>query len=289
MSAAPLSTTQQARQALGDRLRQIRRVSGLRAAYVADQAGWAPSKVSRLENGVTVPTGADLRTWCRICGADDEADDLIAAAVAVDSLYVEWRRQVKAGMVQVQQSTVPLYERTETFRVYCSNVVPGYLQTQAYAAEVLASFRRFRGLARDDVADAAAARWERSQIVHRPGHRFAVVVEESVLRYRFGTAAVMAGQLEYLLRAMTFPQVSLGVIPLDRSRDTLWNSEPFVVFDEALVRIELLTAEVNISSRSEIGEYIRAFAELSALAVHGASARGLITDAIAALEAHPQG
>ncbi|MEU5724423.1 helix-turn-helix transcriptional regulator [Micromonospora sp. NPDC047738] len=35
--------------------------------------GWAPSKVSRLENGRQMPAPADLYAWARACGADDTA------------------------------------------------------------------------------------------------------------------------------------------------------------------------------------------------------------------------
>lgn len=65
----------------------------------------------------------------------------------------------------------------------------------------------------DDVDDAAAARVERSHIIRKGGHRFAFVLEESVLRHVVGDPTVMAGQLGYLLSVMALPAVSVGIIP----------------------------------------------------------------------------
>lgn len=63
---------------------------------------------------------------------------------------------------------------------------------------------------RDDVADAVKARLARSRVVRTGHHRFAILVEESVLYYRLGTAETMAEQLEHLRTAMAPPAVSLA-------------------------------------------------------------------------------
>ena len=55
---------QEAREALGARLHGFRKDAGFasgRAFAVA--AGWAESKVSRLENGKPNPSEDDIRTW----------------------------------------------------------------------------------------------------------------------------------------------------------------------------------------------------------------------------------
>lgn len=48
---------------------------------------------------------------------------------------------------------MPLYERTRLFRVYCSNVVPGLVQTPGYASALMSSITRFQGMP-DDVPEA---------------------------------------------------------------------------------------------------------------------------------------
>ncbi len=45
-------------------------------------------------------------------------------------MYVEWRRQARAGMKHFQSGYVPLYERTRMFEVYENTVLPGILNTR---------------------------------------------------------------------------------------------------------------------------------------------------------------
>ncbi|WP_046508493.1 helix-turn-helix domain-containing protein [Streptomyces odonnellii] len=283
MPASPSSTVQEARKAIADRLREIRKEAGLSGHVVAVSAGWYKSKVSRIENAVTPASPDDIRAWCRACGANDQAADLIAAARSADTMYVEWRRVQRSGLKQLQESYIPLYERTRVFRTYCANVVPGVLQTHAYASALLRSISEFHATP-DDVEDAVEARLNRSaRVLHEGNHRFALVLEESVLRHRVGDAETMAGQLGHLLSAMAFPSVSLGVIPFSAER-RMWMIETFTVYDEEQAEAELLTARVNVTVPSEIRQYLRAFGAFSRLAVHGAAARALITSAIDALD-----
>jgi transcriptional regulator with XRE-family HTH domain len=161
MAISPSSSVRQAREALAQRLREIRLDAGLTARALALAAGWHESKCSRIEHVRTAPSEADIRLWCRICGAGDQAADLIASSRAADSMYTEWRRLEATGLRPLQESLVPLYERTKRFRAYQSHVVPGLFQTPAYAAALLAAISAFRGVP-DDSERAAGARAERS-------------------------------------------------------------------------------------------------------------------------------
>ncbi|KIF73413.1 hypothetical protein QR77_04440 [Streptomyces sp. 150FB] len=63
----------------------------------------------------------------------------------------------------------------------------------------------------------------------------------------------------------------------------MWPQETFHVYDDTLVSVELLSAQVNITQPSEIALYLKAFEELRSMAVYGAEARALIVRAIGAL------
>jgi hypothetical protein len=65
-------------------------------------------------------------------------------------------------MRRVQEAHVPLFERTRLFKAYCSTVVPGLLQTPAYAGVLLSVISAFHGTP-DDVEDAVAARMSRNR------------------------------------------------------------------------------------------------------------------------------
>lgn len=281
MSESPSAAVQAARRQLAIRLREVRKGAGLTSTELARRLEWYPSKVSRIEHARTPPSVTDIRAWCGACEATSEADDLVASAQSADSLYVEWRRVQRTGLRQLQEARAELYERTSFFRVYCSNVIPGLFQTPAYATALLASITHFHR-APDDVEDAVAARMERSRVLFTGGRRFAVLVEESVLRYRIGDPSTMAGQLGYLLTLMSVPSVSLGIIPFTATRP-VWPLETFNVFDDVRVHVELLSAAVKVTTPSEVEQYIRAYRELGTGAVFGAPARELITEAINSL------
>lgn len=281
MPSSPSSSAQSARAAVAARLRELRLDAGLSGRELAALCEWHPAKNSRVENGKGTLSDSDIRAWCVACGAEDQADDLIVASRTADQMYVAWKRLHRTGLRHLQESYVPLFERTRRFRIYCSRVVPGFLQTEGYATELLTTIARFRQ-APDDVSDAVQARLARSHIIHRGDHRFGLLLEEDVLYYRFGDASVMADQLSYLLAMITLPSVSLGIIPRTASR-RMWPLETFSMFDDAQVEVELLTAQVNVTQPSEISMYAQAFGELSTMAAYGQNARVLIMKALGSL------
>ncbi|MFF5004699.1 helix-turn-helix domain-containing protein [Streptomyces phaeochromogenes] len=283
MSVSPSSSAQAARERVAQRLRDLRKEAGLTVVELAAACGWHYSKTSRVENGLTGPSARDIRAWCDATQAEDQAQDLIVQSVNAESMYREWRHQMRSGLKQLQDSLVEFYSQTELFRVYSSTLVPGLLQTEGYAAGVLHASARFRELLLDDSVEAARARIDRSRVIHEPGHRFVFLVEEAVLYCQIADADSMAAQLGYLLTAGALPSVSLGVIPAAARERMQWPRETFHIHDADLVSVELVSSEVNVTQPSEIALYLKAFEELRTMAVYGAEARDLIVKAIDAL------
>ncbi|WDM13402.1 helix-turn-helix domain-containing protein [Streptomyces lavenduligriseus] len=278
---SPSSSVQEARKALGKRLAEIREGAGLTKRALAQRLGWHESKASRFERGTRAPSERDLRDWCRACGAEGEAKDLISTARGIEGMYVQWRDMERDGLEFAQKSVLPLWERTQRFRIYSPWLIPGPVQTASYINALLTSIRDRRGLV-DDVPEAVKVRVEKQKIVYGP-HQFAILLEESALRYRIGGTDVMAGQLGYLLSAMALPSVSIGIIPQNADRSGLWPVEGFFLYDDDTVNVELVSAHLTIVAKHELAMYARTFSELYTLAVHGPAARELITAAIESL------
>ncbi|WP_433144951.1 helix-turn-helix domain-containing protein [Actinomadura nitritigenes] len=281
-SPSPSSSVQAARQSLANRLKEIRQAAELTGTDLAAAVGWHKSKVSRIEKAVQPVTRADIRAWCQACGAEDQVDDLVASLRAAESGYVEWRRLELAGLRKLQQSYVPLYERTRWMRVYQPHVIPGLFQTTEYARALLEAIASFRNLP-NDVEAAVQARLGRRRVLTTGGHTFVFLIEQCVLDYQIGGPAVMARQLRHLLEDMALPSVSVGVIPA-RAPRPMWAVEGFTVYDTTRVDVELLTASVTVTAPSELNTYFKAFDELAALAVYGSAARDLITQTLRAVE-----
>ena len=281
MSVSPSSSANEARRALGRRLKAIRTDANLSARELASRAGWGETKVSKLQNAVYFPSDDDLRTWATICGVPGQIPDLIATAHNVEEMYVEWRQRAKNGLRAAQESAVPLYERTRHFRVYEASVVPGLLQTPEYARAVISKGISYLGIP-DDTEEAVEARVRRQSVLYRDAHTFAFLLEESGLRSRVADDEVMAAQYGHLLKLSTSPRLSLGVIPANVRRE-MYSTEGFWIFDSDRVIVEILTAEITVTQPREIELYERTFVELADLAVYGADCRALIASAITSL------
>jgi transcriptional regulator with XRE-family HTH domain len=276
MSTPPSSDAKQAQRDLGARLRDLRKGADLSGRHLADLTEQHFTRVSKIETGVQAPTDADIRRWCHACGADDLIPDLIATLRAVESAYLEFRRQSRAGMKRVLgPHTQARYERTHVFRIYEHNVIPGLFQTASYSAAMLSFWINFLETP-NDLDDAVAVRMRRQSVVRRGGKRFVVVLEEQALRTWFGTAETQAGQLRRLLEVMAYPNVSIGIIPLMAKRAAA-SATGFWIFDNELAALETPTASIEITRPRELDLYARMFEVLKLSALYGPAARGLIT------------
>jgi transcriptional regulator with XRE-family HTH domain len=282
VTTSPSSSAKQAQKALGSRLREIRKDAGLSGRALAAATSQHFTRVSKIENGVQHPTDQDIRAWCAACSAEPQIPDLIATARAVESAYLEFQRQARAGMRRVLGAhTTARYERTSTFRIYEHNVIPGLFQTAAYSAAMLSFWIRFLDVP-NDIEAAVASRVERQRVLFHRDKQFDVVLEEQALRTWFGTAEVQHEQLSRLLEIMSMPTVSLGIIPLMTER-TAVASAGFWIFDRSLAALETPTASVEVAQPQEIELYTRMFTHLQAAASYGSAARTLIMKALSEL------
>lgn len=279
------SSAQQALAALGTRLREVRIDAGLTGRALAKQAGWHESKVSKIEYGRIQPSPEDIRAWCRYSGVPEQTVEFVASLRAVEGMFVEWRRMESTGLRRAQEAVVPLWRQTRSFHIYNPRLIPGPIQTRGYITALLNGLRQRRSLI-DDVEDAVEVRVDKQRVVGEGDHRFAIVLEESVLRFPIGGTQVMAGQLGHLLAVSSLPSVSLGIIPLGTDRSQTWSVEGFWMFDEKQVKVELVSGHLTITQPHEVKLYKNIFRDLSGLAVFGREARARITAAIDRLDSN---
>ncbi len=278
------STVHQAKEALGHRLRAIRKDAGLTGRQLGLLAGWPSSKVSKIEYGKQAPTEDDIRLWCLHCSADNELADLIATVRHIEAMYVEWRRMLGTGTKRRQVASINLEAQTRLFRWYEPVLVPGILHTAEYASVIMGRVIEFYGIP-DDLEAGVAARMQRQQILYRGDHRFHFILAEQALRTVVGGAEVMAGQLDRLFTILSLPRVSLGIIPSGTEYRVPTNQ--FIMFDDRVIHVETISAELTISQPREIALYTKAFHELSRIAEYGQGAKALIRRALAATRELP--
>lgn len=269
------ATVHQARESLGHRLRDLRRDAGLTGRQLALLAGWTSSKISKIEYGKQTPTEEDLRVWCEHCNTPDQIPDLVATVRNIEAMYVEWRRMLRTGTKRRQEASLTIESETRLFRWYEPVLVPGILHTAEYAAAVMARVIEFYQIP-DDLEAGVAVRMERQQILYHGNHRFHFVLAEQALRTMVGDASVMIGQLDRLLTVLSLPRVRLGILPAEHIYQV--PSNQFILFDDRLVHVEAVTAELAVTQPREIALYAKAFQGLAGAALYGQGARRLVAE-----------
>jgi len=278
------SSVQRARQALADRLREIRLDAGLTGRALSAAAGWHEAKTSRIEHARVALSDADIQTWCDVCGAARQAPDLIAASHAADSTWTAWRRLERPGLRRAQEAVIPLWERTRQFRIYSPGLIPGPVQTAEYIETLLQAIRERRPHRIDDIEDAVRVRIAKQRVTFEADRSFTILLEENALRHRIGGPDTLRDQLRHLLKAASLPSVTLGIIPFHADRSPLRPVEMFFLFDDTEVNVELVSGWLRITEPTEVAMYAAVFAKLAAMAVYGKDARELIAAAVDTLE-----
>jgi transcriptional regulator with XRE-family HTH domain len=260
----------------GSRLRRLREDAGLSGKLLAARLGWPASKVSRLENGRQTASIADVEAWT----AALDVSPAVRAALIEDlrSLRVEyatWRRQMRGGFAPRQRAGRALLEGTTTLRAFQPSLVPGLLQTADYARAVYRGVAEFDG-GPHDVEAAVRERLRRQELIYQPGRRLRFLLTEAALRSRLAPVSVHRAQLDRLLALAGVDTVELAVLP--------WAAElpramthSFDIYDEHLVLVETVTAELGVRDGEDVALYIKLFELYWGIAAHGEHASNLIT------------
>jgi transcriptional regulator with XRE-family HTH domain len=272
-----MNAVQDARAALGERLRELRRHAGLTGRQLAEALSWPASKVSKLENGRQQPTDADIRGWTEATDRADATEALLAALHTLEEQHAEWQRLLRRGLRAHQDTIIARDARTRMFRAFEPTVVPGLLQTPDYARA-----RFEQGIAEfgvQDIDEAVAARLRRQEMLYRADKRFHLVLTEATLRYSLCPTEVMLGQLDRLIALAALPTVQLGVLGFG-TPCSVAPLHGFWLFDDDRVVVETYSAELTLAQPQEIELYTRTFDALAADASYGRAARAIITAVI---------
>jgi transcriptional regulator with XRE-family HTH domain len=269
----------EARQALANRLRDLRKNARLSGRELAGQAGWHYTKVSKIEHGTTMPSEADLELWCFHTHSEAEYPDLAAMARGIERMYRELRKLFRSGTAHYQKTVLREEAEARLYRSFTVDILPGLLQTEAYAKLVLSRVSGLLGLP-DTSAEAAAARMERARILADSRRLFHFVIYENAIRTVLAPPDIKVSQLRHLLGVATQPNVHLGVLPIRTAHYAIMNA--FTMIDDKAVDVETHTAIIKAEQPAEIGLYGRIFAHYSKLALYGQQVRELIENEIQA-------
>ncbi|MFF2040985.1 helix-turn-helix domain-containing protein [Kitasatospora sp. NPDC058170] len=265
---------QQARLALGLRLRELRTEGGLTGRQLAGHLGWTQSKVSKLETGRQTATPDDLTAWAEGVGQPQVAPELIARLRAFESQSRSWRRQLAAGHRPVQDRLTIEYERSTVMRAWEGSMVVGMLQTADYARHVFGTYVDLHQ-SPHDVEEAVRSRVRRQESLYQPGKRYQIIMWEAALRALVCPPAVMAAQLDRLSGVIGLDTVRLGIVPFEATLK-LPPANGFWLYDERLAIVEDWHAELWLDQPDSVALYLRVWESLAGSAVYGSDAHKVI-------------
>ncbi|MYS10370.1 helix-turn-helix domain-containing protein, partial [Streptomyces sp. SID6041] len=206
---------QQAREALGARLRELRftcPAGRLTGRQLARRLGWQGSKVSKLENGRQTASPEDLRAWAEATEQPDAYPELAARLAGFESHIRSWRRALAHGFKPMNEALTAEINRASEIRVWEEAVIPGLVQTPEYARHVVQRYADLLDVTRG-VEDAVRARAQRQQWLYQPGRKLRVLMWEAALRSLICPPSVLIAQLDRLTGMAGMDTVELGIVP----------------------------------------------------------------------------
>ncbi|MGH3942867.1 MAG: helix-turn-helix domain-containing protein [Pseudonocardiaceae bacterium] len=255
---------------LGSALRDLRAASELTADQVAKSLKWSGSKVSRIENAKQFGSPGDVRDLLTLYGLGEEEIEKYVT-IARQAKQRDWWHKFDDVLPEWFEGYLGLEAEATKISTYESDLVPGLLQTERYAAALLAAFPL--RTTPDEMERAVELR--RARQTRLSGDNPATldaVISEAVLRRVIGGPQVMRVQLESLINAAQEPNITLRVLPftaaehpgLDGAFSVLEFPDPA---DGRTVCVEALTSTLYIEGTRQVGIYRLAFDQVQEAAL----------------------
>ncbi|MEV4058889.1 helix-turn-helix domain-containing protein [Nonomuraea dietziae] len=264
---------------LGQELRQLRERRGLTGARAAKELGWSPSKVSRIEAAKTKPSHDDVQAFAKLYKCDDQKLDELLGLV-VDAYQRGWWEDYEGTLPGGYTRLLGLEAEATSQQNWEPQVVPGLLQTEDYAREVILASRGIVRITHSGVRSRVEARLDRQQrVLHRADPCILhIILDESALMRRFGEPSVMRAQMEHLIQLSVLPHVSVQVLPLESLHPV--NTGAFIhlkfaAFDD-VVYLEQLYNPRFVEDLEMVAGYETAFDHIRAEALDENESRVLI-------------
>lgn len=274
---------QQAREALGRRLRELRGDRTQRD--LAGSLDWPQAKVSKLETGRQTATASDVTAWAEAVGAPETTSELAARLQGLETQTRSWRRQLRAGHRPVQDVLTVEYERSTELRAWQSSMVVGMLQTPDYARAVFTRYAELHQSPRD-IEDAVRARVQRQSLLYQSGRTFHVLMWEAALHAGVAPPGVIAAQLDRLTSVIGLDTVRLGIVPFG-AQVGVPPANGFWLYDDRTVIVEEWHAELWLNDADSLALYRRVWDTLDQSAVYGTHALRLVARARAQFTDRP--
>jgi len=267
------------RRQLMTELKRLREATGLTQEEVAGQLDWHPTKIMRIETGRTAPHPNDVRVMLDVYGLTD-ADAVVGLVkLAKDARQRGWWYSYKDVLLSRFELFLGLESEADSIRDFELSMIPGLLQTDDYARELI------RGLMAFDAAEIerrVELRMARQQILDREDapHLWAIVDEAAVHRV-VGGKAIMKAQLLHLANSAEHGRTTIQVLPFSAGPHP-GQTGPFIILGFAeptepeVVYMETVGGNLYVDKPEEVRLFTTAFDQLRAVALSPAQSRAML-------------
>ncbi|MET9273434.1 helix-turn-helix transcriptional regulator [Kribbella sp. NPDC003557] len=251
------------RMMLGSHLRELRE----RAGVSRTDAGWAirasESKISRLELGRVGFKERDVADLLSLYGVQDARERERLLGLAREANDPGWWHRYGDVTPEWFDAYLGLEATAELIRTYEIQFVPGLLQTAEYARAV-AQLSPAGPRTDSEIERVVALRRRRQRVLDRePPLKLWAVIEEAVLHRPIGGTEVLRDQLDALRQAITRPNVTVQIIPLESSGHAATGGAfSLLRFPQRdlpdIVYLEHLTSALYLDKRDDVETYTQA-------------------------------
>jgi transcriptional regulator with XRE-family HTH domain len=254
-------------------LRRLREASGRTRQEAADRLGRTVAQIGHLETGRNLPSAGDLEvllSWYDHPERIEFFRDLLRRAKKGHDWWV--------GLADAVPEYFALFLGLEAsasqLQSYDALVVPGILQTPAYAQAIIRAGERARP--DHEVARRVELRMARQQLIERADEPLQMwsVLDEGVLHRQVGGVEVMREQLERLVKLSERPNIDLQVLPVTAGAHagtegsfTLLTFPPELHSDPGVVYVETRVRGIYYEDPAEIQSYRQALTRLQVQAL----------------------
>jgi transcriptional regulator with XRE-family HTH domain len=270
-------------------LRRIRLGMNQTQEQVAAAMDWSLSKLIRIENGSVNISTNDLKVLLDHYGIVDDrrVEELVTLAKAARerSWWSVYRDVASPQLLQfIEYQAAAMITRN-----FESLLIPGLLQTEEYAREVIKEFSGRPRPPKDRLDALVALRMKRQELLRRTGPPpwFFFILDEAVLHRVVGGKDVMGRQLRHLIELASRDDVIVEVVPFSAGVQYGMHG-PFVILefeeveDDDVLYLESPRGDlIHRDNPEEILTYREIFEELRHLSLGEGSAeflRGLLDE-----------
>jgi transcriptional regulator with XRE-family HTH domain len=216
------------RRQLGRNLRELRNRARLTVRAAAKKLEWSEAKMWRIETGQTALRSLDVQAMCLVYGAPPDLTEALMG-LAKETKARGWWHAYGDSIPEGFDVYVGLEEAAESLSMYESDLIPGQLQTEGYAREIIRT--HIRGIGDAELDGRVRLRMERQSLLTRATDPLVLraVLSEAVLRRPLGGREVMAQQLAHLIYVANLPNISIRVVPFEAGAHSGVVTGPFLI------------------------------------------------------------